>query len=174
MSCHIVTSAANNRTYSILGVIITGGNPDPSRDKVELYNPFSGTSCPLPVIPGGGRSRHTSCSNLLCGGEGSPASEGSCVKISAGRVSSFPSIKLRQIFMKNIKIVEECLRHLWQYKYKWIPTTLSQGRRDHLCWNLPVDQWVFLLGGTWSPKSTELLTGNSSIAIDSFNLQNTK
>ena len=86
------------KVLNILGVIITGGNPDNSREKVELFDPFTGASCPLPDIPGGGRTRHTSCSNLLCGGEGSPDSRFSCLQISAGLISPLPSIKLRQIF----------------------------------------------------------------------------
>ena len=96
----------------IAGVLITGGNPHPnSSNKVEFYDPLTGTSCPLPIIPGGGRARHSSCSTLLCGGEGSPALARSCVKITAGHISPLPSIKLRR------------------------------RRRGHLCWKLPGRSW---------------------------------
>lgn len=47
---------------------------------------------------------------------------------------------------------------------------LSQRRRDHLCWKMPGgDDEVLLLGGTYSPSSTEVVKGTKSSS--SFRLQ---
>jgi len=76
------------------GFIISGGKPDSSLKKVEVYNPSSGNSCPVQDLQEA-RWGHTSCSGLVCGGQGS-SSLGSCEKISGTEVSPQASLTLRQ------------------------------------------------------------------------------
>ena len=111
---------------------------------VEMFNPSTGASCPLGNIqlP---RTKHTSCSGLICGGEnldidefGSPSMM-SCEKITGADISPLPSLRLRQ------------------------------ARTDHLCWSLPGEDKILLLGGGGPGGGTsEIVTGSAS--YDSFAL----
>ena len=107
---------------------------------VELYNPKSKQSCHLASLPDD-RFSHSSCGDLVCGGGKSPSSQRSCLHIST---------LLTPGSRRNIQ--------------------LSQRRRDHLCWKMPGgDDEVLLLGGTYSPSSTEVVKGTKSSS--SFRLQ---
>ena len=121
--------------FSIIpGFIISGGRPGNSSKKVEVYNPSSGNSCPLPDLEEG-IYRHTSCSGLRCGGgHYDSSSSRSCVKVNGTEVSPLTSLKLKQM------------------------------RRDHMCWSLPGDgdTKILLLGGDDSRTSTEIVSGSSS------------
>ena len=69
----------------IAGVRITGGIE--SQTKAELFNPQSNKSCPLPPFSPG-RSRHTSCGDLLCGGHGSESTTlGTCNHINNASIN---------------------------------------------------------------------------------------
>jgi len=121
----------------VQGLIIFGGNTYSSKKKVELYNPSSGNSCRVEDFQEG-RYYHTSCSGLLCGGWDSSRSSSSpsirsCEKITGTEVSPLPSL------------------------------TLRQRRRYHLCWSLPgPGDNIMLLGGDYSPNTTEIVSGSSS------------
>ena len=76
----------------IPGFIISGGMPANNLNNFELYNPTSGNSCPpqdMQLI----RYRHSSCSNLICGGSFFKLS---CSKITGTEVFPLPSLILRQ------------------------------------------------------------------------------
>ena len=115
------------------GFLISGGWPESSRKKVELFNPSSGASCPVPDLEEG-RSIHTSCAGLVCGQEKFKPSRG-CEKINGTDIS----------------------------------ITLKQRRAGHLCWSLPDQNKILLLGGSLSPATTELVSESSSSF--SFHLQ---
>merc|ERR550539_1504331 len=130
------------------GFLITGGWPENSQKKVELYNPSSGNSCPLQDLQVK-RKDHSSCAGLVCGGRGKRGSLSvqSCEKFNGTSVSPLPSLTLRQ-------------------KRQW-----------HLCWTLPgPGDNILLLGGLSSPTTTEIVSGSSSFltyflpSSDSFNL----
>ena len=75
----------------IPGFIISGGLPTNNLNNFELYNPTSGNSCPpqdLQIM----RYRHSSCSNLICGGIFDKLH---CEKIDGNEVSLLP-LTLRQ------------------------------------------------------------------------------
>ena len=81
--------------FDIAGFIISGGFHEGTHEKVELYNPVSGNSCPVQDLQEA-RRYHTSCSGLICGGWDSSSSSRSCEKISGTEVSPLPSLTLRQ------------------------------------------------------------------------------
>jgi len=98
------------------GFLISGGYPDSSYKKVELFNPSSGNSCPVQDLQVG-RRIHSSCAGLVCGGYPfSLSSWRSCEKITGTEVSPLPSL------------------------------TLRQERWSHLCWTLPGDKIMLLGG----------------------------
>jgi len=77
------------------GFLITGGGPDSSYKKAELFNPASGNSCPVQDLQEN-RESHSSCGGLVCGGVSSSSSEQSCERINGTEVSPLPSLTLRQ------------------------------------------------------------------------------
>ena len=118
--------------FDIAGFIISGGFHEGSHEKVELYNPASGNSCPVQDLEDG-RYYHTSCSGLICGGVlNSSSSADNCERISGTEVSSLSSL------------------------------TLRENRYHHLCWSLPAQDKILLLGGRTSPTTSEIVSGSSS------------
>ena len=107
----------------------TGDRKKSSNKKAELYNPSSGSTCPVQDLHEDRRG-HSSCGGLLCGSYFSDARR-SCAKISGTEVSPLPSL------------------------------TLRQERWGHLCWTRPDDK-ILLLGGRFSPTTTEIVSGTSS------------
>jgi len=106
----------NTQPCPLQGFLITGGDPDSSRKKAELYNPVSGNSCPVQDLQQY-RQYHSSCGGLLCGGHVSSASTSrSCERITGTEVSPLPSL------------------------------TLRQARYGHLCWSLPADKVMLFGG----------------------------
>ena len=102
---------------------------------VELFNPSSGNSCPVscPIKDlQRVRSYHTSCSGLVCGGGNSPSARETCERINGTDTFPLPSL------------------------------TFRQERRNHLCWSLPGDNKILLLGGSSSPTTTEIVSASSS------------
>merc|ERR1712241_934395 len=81
----------NTRPCPLQGFLISGGGPDSSLKKAELYNPASGNSCPVQDLQQP-RYRHSSCGGLLCGSGGS--SSQSCERIAGTEVSPLPSLTL--------------------------------------------------------------------------------
>ena len=120
--------------FIIPGFLITGGHPDRSNKKAELYNPVSGNSCPVQDLQEN-RAWHSSCGGLVCGGGdpvfSSSSSLQSCERITGTEVSPLPSL------------------------------TLRQERHAHLCWSLPNNK-IMLIGGQGSPNTTEVVSGSSS------------
>ena len=129
---------------SILGFIISGGDSK----KVELFNPSSGSNCPVSCPfqdMNRIRSDHTACSGLLCGGGLLQSTFEKCEKINGTHIIPLPSL------------------------------TLRQHRRQHLCWNLPGEDNILLLGGyAWpqrdADKTTEIVSGSGSSVSYSFDL----
>ena len=80
------------------------------------------------------RYYHSSCGGLLCGGGWSSSSRQSCERITGTEVSPLPSL------------------------------TLTEERAAHLCWRLPGEEGILLLGGFRSPTTTEVISGTSSSA----------
>jgi len=106
----------NTRPCPVPGFLISGGWPDSSLKKAELYNPASGNSCPVQDLQQY-RQYHSSCGGLLCGSHVSSASTSrSCERITGTEVSPLPFL------------------------------TLRQGRYGHLCWSLPADKVMLLGG----------------------------
>ena len=122
--------------YVVPGFILSGGYLSlSSRNKVELYNPSSGNSCSLQNLQEE-RFGHSSCGDLICGGTKIESIGRSCEKITGTEVSPLPSLTLRQL------------------------------RYGHLCWTLPRPSsgrsQIMLLGGKYSPTTTEIVSGSSS------------
>ena len=122
--------------FLIIGFIISGGvNKGSHLKNVELFNPSSGNSCPVscPIKDlQRERSLHTSCSGLVCGGGNSPSARETCERINGTDTFPLPSL------------------------------TLRQERYNHLCWSLPGDNKILLLGGSSSPTTTEIVSASSS------------
>ena len=132
MSRYISVLWVDTLYISIPGFMITGG-PN-SYEKAEVFNPFSGRSCPLPDLPEGTYD-HSHCGNLLCG-------DNSCLKMNP--TGSFS------------------------------PTSVSllQKRESHLCWSLPGGGGeVMLLGGYYSPTTTEIVSADGSSTKPSGDLE---
>ena len=108
----------------------TGDRKKSSNKKAELYNPSSGSTCPVQDLHEDRRG-HSSCGGLICGGGYSSSSLRSCERISGTEVSPLLSL------------------------------TLLEKRKNHHCWSLPGDR-VLLLGGDFSPNTTEVVNGVSS------------
>ena len=119
--------------FIVPGFLISGGFPDSSLKKVELYNPATGNSCRVQDLQQY-RGWHSSCGGLLCGGYGSSSSLQSCERITGTEVSPLPSL------------------------------TLTEERDYHLCWRLPGEEGILLLGGRYPPTTTEVISGTSSSA----------
>ena len=126
----ITCKASCSELLIIPGFLISGGWPESSNKKVELYNPATGNSCRVQDLQQD-RRRHSSCGGLICG-DFEPSSWQSCERITGTEVSPLPSL------------------------------TLTDMRRDHLCWRLPGDK-ILLLGGD-SLYTTEIIRGTSSSA----------
>ena len=123
------------------GVIITGGSG--VGVKAEVFNPHSNHSCSLPDLPLPRRSWHTHCGLILCGGFETSWTTGlSCLKLNP----------LTGVFTtSSVSLV------------KW--------RQTHLCWDVEgEDGPILLLGGTYGPDSTELVSSDGLSSSPSFNL----
>ena len=115
------------------GFVITGGDERYPEMKVEVFNPQSGRSCPLPDLPRG-MSGHTHC-HLVC-------LYRSCLQVSSRGSFSPASVRLLHT------------------------------RYGHLCWSLPGGAGeVMLLGGEYSPTTTEIVSADGSSTRPSWDLQ---
>ena len=124
----------------IPGFIISGGYPSSSERKVELFNPSSGNSCPVQDMQYP-RHLHSSCSGLVCGGgDYSSSTKRSCEKIMETDISPPPSLELR-----------------WE-------------RQRHLCWRLPYENKILLLGSSSRTTPSEIVS-DKSYTSDSFELR---
>merc|ERR1712038_287663 len=126
---------------SSAGVIITGGW------KVEVFNLHTNKTCQLPDLPGPGRSSHSLCGHLLCGGISSTNNEDSST-------------------------LQSCLM-LNPLTGDFTPTsvTLREKRYNHLCWDVEGENGpILLMGGSYSRSSTELVSSDGSSSSASFTL----
>ena len=101
-----------------VGALIAGGysHSDGSGLKsAEVFNPMTGHSCPVGDLP---QPRYNApiCSNLFCGGSGSPDSKRSCDKFDGS------------------------------YSFTRLPVTLVEQRHFHLCWGLKSGEVILLGG----------------------------
>ena len=84
------------------------------------------------------RYGHTSCSGLICGGGGPTSTMRTCEKLNGTQISPLPFL------------------------------TLIENRYDGLCWTLPGDNKILLLGpGT----TTEIVSGPQPSGYYSFDLR---
>ena len=118
--------------FIIPGFLISGGLPYSSNKKVELYNPYSGNSCPVQDLQEA-RPGHTSCSGLICGSR-SFSTRRSCEKITGTEVSPLPSLTLDQ------------------ERYHHLCWSLPGYGGDK----------ILLLGGRSSPTTSEVVSGSKS------------
>ena len=126
---------------AVPGVIITGGSPrDSVGVSVEVFNPQTNNSCRLPDLPGEVRYFHSLCGDLLCGGADSSSTRRPCLKLSP-QTGVFTSA--------SVSLVEE--------------------RADHQCWDVE-GEGVLLIGGGYSPRSTELVSPDGSFSSPNFTL----
>ena len=127
--------------------MITGGMPNSSVGvKVEVFNVKTKQTCILPDLPGSARLHHTQCGRLLCGGLG----------------ASDPSTESRSCLMPN------------PLTGAFTPTsvTLREKRQYHLCWDVEGETGpALLMGGDYSPRSTELVSPDGSSSSDNFTLE---
>ena len=89
-----------------LGVLISGGDGLDTESKVELFHVNKKVSCTLPDLPeNNGRSRHTSNSGVLCGGQstGSNDSATTCMDISSGSWSSSNYQTLNAKYLDHVR-----------------------------------------------------------------------
>ena len=63
--------------------------------KVEIFNPVSRHTCPLPDLPGMGMGRHSQCGNVLCKYK-------SCLKMNSTGSFSPASVSLQQERMAHL------------------------------------------------------------------------
>ena len=115
------------------GFIITRGINSVAENKVELYNPQNGRSCPLPDLPEK-RFYRMQCGSLICG-------DRSCMDMNS-----------------------------WG-SFSPAPVSLLQRRKDHLCWSLPGGGEVILLGGKYSPTTTEIVSADGSSSKSGWDLK---
>ena len=128
--------------YLVPGVIVTGGYPSSSVGKsVEVFNPHTNNSCNLTDLPGERRYGHSLCRDLLCGGWGSTTR--SCLKLNP----------LTGVFTStSVSLVEK--------------------RANNLCWDFEgVEGQTLLIGGTYSGRSTELVSPDGLSSSANFSLQ---
>ena len=130
-------------SYLVPGIIVTGGNPTQTAGvSVEVFNPHTYHSCSLPDLPGEVRYSHSLCRDLLCGGQSS-SSRRSCLKLNP----------LRGVFNHtSVSLVEE--------------------RANNLCWDVEGEGGqTLLVGGTYSGRTTELVSSDGLSTSANFSLQ---
>ena len=76
--------ATNNDQNVILGLLITGGEPEATNIKTELYDLSSNTSCKMPDLPEQRYSHSSHNEGLICGGRLSSLTIGTCIKLING------------------------------------------------------------------------------------------
>ena len=118
--------------------------------KVEIFNPKTNHSCSLPNLPTISGSRevryqHSLCGGMICGGAGggyNSSTQRSCLKLNPLTGAFTPT---------SVRLVER--------------------RYDHLCWDVEGEGGpTLLIGGRFSPRSTELVYSDGSSSSSSFTL----
>ena len=116
--------------------------------KVEIFNPKTNHSCNLPNLPTISGSRevryqHSQCGGMICGGGYNSSTQRSCLKLNPLTGAFTPT---------SVRLVEN--------------------RGGHLCWDVEGEGGpTLLIGGTDSPRSTELVNSDGLSSSASFNLQ---
>ena len=129
------------------GVLITGGPnwPVGVGDNVEVFNLHTKKSCRLADLPDGKRHGHSFCGRLLCGGD------------SEGLYSSTQ----RSCLMLNPLSGD----------FTSASVSLSERRSSHLCWDVDGGNGpILLIGGSFSPRSTELVSSDGLSSSTDFTL----
>ena len=122
-------------------MLITGGSPSSSVGKsVEVFNPRTNSSCSLRDLPGEVRYRHSLCRDLLCGGRDSSSTRRSCLKLDPQTGVFTPT-----------------------------SVSLEEERFFYQCWDVE-GEGVLLIGGNFSPRSTELVSPDGSSSTAGFTL----
>ena len=126
-------------------MIVTGGQSYSSVGvSVEIFNPHTNHSCSLPDLPGEARWQHSQCGGMICGGgDFNTSTYQSCLKLNPLTGAFTPT---------SVSLVEE--------------------RDYHLCWEIEGKGGpTLLIGGEFSPRSTELVNSDGSSSSTSFTLQ---
>ena len=109
-----------------------------------MFNIETKNNCPLPDLLGGKRYEHSQCGRLLCGGHGDyfTSAERSCLMFNPLTGNFTPA-----------------------------SVSLGEERVDHLCWDVEGENGpTLLIGGSYSNRSTELVSHDGSSSSASFNL----
>ena len=142
MSSDIGLELANISDISLL-VLITGGYTGVGSElkSAEIFNLVKNTSCSLPQLPQG-RSPHSQDGGLVCGGGGyNAATQKTCVKWSPASGT-------------------------WTQSH-----TLRQPREDHDHVSWATASGVYLIGGQYSPRTSEKVKLDGSVE-EGFGLRN--
>ena len=125
-------------------IVVTGGEPSEVGLSVEVFNPHTNHSCSLPDLPGEARYDHSQCGGMICGGgDFNTSTYQSCLKLNPLTGAFTPT---------SVRLVEN--------------------RGGHLCWDVEGEGGpTLLIGGTDSPRSTELVNSDGLSSSASFNLQ---
>ena len=111
-------------------------------ESVEVFNPRSKHSCSLRNLPSKLINSQQICGKFLCGGVYSSVTGRSCLKLNPLTGSFTPT---------SVSLVEK--------------------RTRHLCWDVEGEGGpTLLLGGRWSPGTTELVSPDGSSSSASFRL----
>ena len=141
-SKYIVSEWLLPKIYLVPGVIVTGGRPSPVGVSVEVFNPHTKHSCSLTHLPGHEIFLHSQCGRMICGGI-SFSNQQSCLKLNPLTGAFTPTYG---------KLVEK--------------------RYNHLCWDVEGEGGpTLLIGGQFSPRSTELVSSDGLSSSASFTLQ---
>ena len=139
-----VNNCSNCLIYLGPGVIVTGGRPEVLVGvSVEVFNPHTNHSCKLRDLPGEVRQHHSQCGGMICGGgDNNSSTRRSCLKLNPLTGAFTPT---------SVRLVEE--------------------RYDQLCWDVEGEGGpTLLIGGAFSPRSTELVNSDGSSSSASFTL----
>ena len=126
------------------GILVVGGrrtNTGGGISTAEIFNPRSGRSCKIDDLPAATWALSL-CGNLACGGY-----NGFCSQVSGLCCSLFDGAGT----------------------FTALSVTLREARASHLCWQLQSGS-VLLLGGWYSPSTTERLAEDGSSSKADFNL----
>ena len=143
-----------NNNIHIAALIMTGGrNNGADLNSVEVYVPSTNTFCSLPPLPVT-TYEHTQDGLLLCGGDQCPPAP------AAGRCGH-----------KAAPVPSEMCHTYFPVSGLWIEThPLHERRSGHSSWQRE-DGTVLLMGGWYSPNTTEIVSDSSAVSTPGFSLK---
>ena len=136
LECKSIDKRIDTHTStSFDAVLISGGLPDTSKRKVQLFNLKTKTGCDLPDLPAD-RYKHTSVRGVLCGGGPDQGTRTSCISFNPTS-KSWSSGKYQPI----------------------------RPRDDHVSWKWKKDSFILLGGGRDSEntKTSDIVFNNGEV-----------